>query len=285
MELPVAPTPFLLGNTFPLTSLDESVLIEPRSLSELKEALASRAWVSFWGHENTITAADILIDLDGITVRPDSERPALYFGRKQLPRFGQHFIPGMLAVKPGLCPWLSAFNRPGSFGRRHSGVAGVADVLETRLILRTMNPDLLISLVGEQPTPVFLAHKALDPVQHLLVATSKSGVKRAANNIASTLNLPKSAILPEVDSYDIKAAAEKIENAIKDFLQNGVHIALNLTGGTKTMALAGYELARKHKWRIYYLRDLRAMKYYTITILQMQPDLPRGLIRKLYLRS
>ncbi|HEY5891840.1 MAG TPA: DUF1887 family CARF protein [Chthoniobacterales bacterium] len=120
-----------------------------------------------------------------------------------------------------------------------------------------MNPDLLISLVGEQPTPIFLVHKALDPVQHLLVATSKDAVKRAANNIASTLNLPKSAILPDVDSYDIKAAAEKIENTVEDFLPNGVHIALNLTGGTKTMALAGYELARKHKWRIYYLETRR----------------------------
>lgn len=120
-----------------------------------------------------------------------------------------------------------------------------------------MKPELLISLVGEQPTPIFLVHKALNPAQHLLVATSKHGVKQAANNVASALNLPKSAIIPGVDSYDIKAAAEKIENFVKNFLHSGTDIALNLTGGTKTMALAGYELARKHKWRIYYFETRR----------------------------
>ncbi|HEY5891839.1 MAG TPA: hypothetical protein VIT91_01290 [Chthoniobacterales bacterium] len=78
-------TPFLLGNSFPLSLVRRSVFIEPRSLSELKEALASRIWVSFWGHENTITAADILIDLDGITVRPASERPALYLDENNYP--------------------------------------------------------------------------------------------------------------------------------------------------------------------------------------------------------
>ncbi len=66
--------PVLLGSTFPLSLIRCAVTIAPAGLDALREALRLRGVASFWGHANTLEAANALL---GVDVRPATERPAL----------------------------------------------------------------------------------------------------------------------------------------------------------------------------------------------------------------
>jgi hypothetical protein len=74
--------PFLIGNSFPLSLVRRRAEIEPRPLDELRESLRTRPWHSFWGHSNTIQAANALL---GVDVSPASERPAITLSEERLP--------------------------------------------------------------------------------------------------------------------------------------------------------------------------------------------------------
>ena len=50
------------------------VSIEPRTLGDLRQILATRGYRSFWGHMNTLACAESLL---GVPIRPSQERPAL----------------------------------------------------------------------------------------------------------------------------------------------------------------------------------------------------------------
>lgn len=78
---------FLIGSTFPLSLIRHPVRIEPRPLDELKQRLRQDDWASFWGHENTVAAADSILGLGDLnkTVRPQTERPALTLNENQQP--------------------------------------------------------------------------------------------------------------------------------------------------------------------------------------------------------
>lgn len=72
----------LLGNSFPLSLVRRAVHIEPRTLEELRQAVAVRGCVSYWGHDNTREAAQRFLGFDPA---PASERPALALNENQLP--------------------------------------------------------------------------------------------------------------------------------------------------------------------------------------------------------
>jgi hypothetical protein len=74
--------PFLLGNTFPVSLMRHQIRVETRSLGELKGELKRREWVSFWGHENTLGAAEKAL---GVSVRPKTPRPPLSLDSENLP--------------------------------------------------------------------------------------------------------------------------------------------------------------------------------------------------------
>jgi hypothetical protein len=82
-------TPVLLGNSFPLSLIRRPVRIEPRPLEELREAVADRGVVSFWGHANTLTAARQILGFDPA---PAVQRPAVSLSAAQRPVLdGQEF--------------------------------------------------------------------------------------------------------------------------------------------------------------------------------------------------
>jgi hypothetical protein len=72
--MPHSPLPFLISNSFPFSLIRHPVDVRPRSLDDLRTALATRPWKSAWGHSNTLSIA---ISLLGTDLRPETERPAL----------------------------------------------------------------------------------------------------------------------------------------------------------------------------------------------------------------
>jgi|GEM_PF-1449723 hypothetical protein len=64
----------LVGNSFPLSLITRRVVIEPASVQDLQVAAADRHMRSFWGHANTLVAAETAM---GIALAPQTERPVL----------------------------------------------------------------------------------------------------------------------------------------------------------------------------------------------------------------
>lgn len=75
-------SPILIGSTFPLSLIRRPVLISPNDIDTLKALLQSRPIVSFWGHQNTLSAARQILGAD---VGPSAERPALELDADKLP--------------------------------------------------------------------------------------------------------------------------------------------------------------------------------------------------------
>ena len=75
-------TKSLIGNSFPLSLIRRPVKIAPCSIAELQKKLAEAKIVSFWGHSNTLAAAN---DLLGYDLTPKSDRPAVHLSAAFLP--------------------------------------------------------------------------------------------------------------------------------------------------------------------------------------------------------
>lgn len=79
----------LISNSFPFSLIRRRVVVEPREVGDLLNAMHGRPWVSAWGHANTVEAASILACAD---LRPKTERPALVLGAEGRPSYeGQVF--------------------------------------------------------------------------------------------------------------------------------------------------------------------------------------------------
>ncbi len=102
----------------------------------------------------------------------------------------------------------------------------------------------LLSLVGEQPIPILLTWRALHPRQHLLLASETT--RRVAENLA---DLPPGAQVQVIEPYHIAVAADQVS----ELWSPGT--VVNLTGGTKPMALAAYEVARRNGAEVVYLQS------------------------------
>ncbi|MBI3243454.1 MAG: DUF1887 family protein [Chloroflexi bacterium] len=103
---------------------------------------------------------------------------------------------------------------------------------------------ILLSLVGEQPLPSLLVSRALKPARTILLYTTTT--ERVAGNLAMMM---AGAELKRVDAYDFVAALAQIRALMAG------EAVINLTGGTKPMALAAYEAARAHGAAVVYLES------------------------------
>ncbi len=77
----------LIGNSFPLSLIRTRVVIEPRSLEELKKELEGAMIYSFWGHGNTLEVAR---ETTGFDFTPHTGRPALTFSADKRPTLSGH---------------------------------------------------------------------------------------------------------------------------------------------------------------------------------------------------
>lgn len=74
---------FMLGSAFPMGLIQRRVVIEPRSIEDLKRELSNRVARSFWGHDNTVSAASELL---GWNVEPENARPAIKLDNDYYPK-------------------------------------------------------------------------------------------------------------------------------------------------------------------------------------------------------
>ena len=73
----------LIGNSFPLVLIRRRVTIAPVPGKEIRQRLLSAGKVvSFWGHLNTLPAAEAFL---GVPLAPERERPALTLDEEKFP--------------------------------------------------------------------------------------------------------------------------------------------------------------------------------------------------------
>lgn len=106
----------------------------------------------------------------------------------------------------------------------------------------------MIALVGEQPIPNLLPVRHLKPDKTILVYTDTT--EKTAQRLEK--------IISNAEGYKLKAPAYEITKILDELSgvvngQDGVYF--NLTGGTKTMALAAYTLAAQRSAPFIYLQS------------------------------
>lgn len=140
---------------------------------------------------------------------------------------------------------------------------------------------MLLSLIGEQPIPALLADRALQPARHLLAHSDRT------ETVAKRLKamLPHADLLLLADAYNLEAIRSAFERVYQP------EMTFNLTGGTKPMAWAGYEVARTHGTQIAYLESekkqsrLYRLRFGTGSVTQTGDLLPRLITLEDYLRA
>lgn len=102
-------------------------------------------------------------------------------------------------------------------------------------------PSAMILLVGEQPAPNLLPTRRLKPDVAVLVLTDRT--RRVAENLAMLLKPVCRCLSCPVDPYKIPGIQDKLQKFLSDNLPEHT-FTLNLTGGTKPMALAAFCLSK-----------------------------------------
>lgn len=100
----------------------------------------------------------------------------------------------------------------------------------------------MVLLVGEQPAPNLLPTRYLKPKTTVLVYTEQT--YKTAMNLKSLLEFDFKCELCKVDPYKIEEIQKELSKFLTSFL-NDPYFIFNLTGGTKPMALAAFQIARK----------------------------------------
>ncbi len=112
----------------------------------------------------------------------------------------------------------------------------------------------MIALVGEQPLPNFLPARHYHPNDVVLVYTARTQQKY--EYLKATLQKEVTVRGLQADPYDITAIAKALDEEI-DKLGSTITqtLVFNLTGGTKTMSLAAYQIAQQRNSPIMYLQS------------------------------
>lgn len=87
----------LLGSTFPLSLIRRRANIEPGDLDELRRRLASEGFVSFWGHDNTRNAAEVVL---GVDPAPRERRPSITLDSNLFPCLGGRSFQEVWVLSP-----------------------------------------------------------------------------------------------------------------------------------------------------------------------------------------
>lgn len=112
---------------------------------------------------------------------------------------------------------------------------------------------ITVSLIGEQPLPNLLPLRYQPPNAAILVHTDRT---RTVAERLQRLLAPKIKIhMLHTDPYDIHKIREDLEGFLTCRELKGTELVFNLTGGTKTMVMAAYEVARKFGAPFFYLQS------------------------------
>lgn len=116
-----------------------------------------------------------------------------------------------------------------------------------------LKPTIQILLVSAQAAPNLLAalDPALRPEQAVLVVSGK--MQKRANALEAVLHEAgvKTTRVPLDDEHDFNKLEEALLGAATEW--DGQRVALNVTGGTKLMALAAQSVAQVAGWPVFYV--------------------------------
>src|SRR5262245_1255988 len=101
----------------------------------------------------------------------------------------------------------------------------------------------MVALVGEQPAPNLLPLRHFDPAEVALVCTDLTAARAA--RLADVIGQRARRPLCKTDAYRVADIRQALESYLGECGWEGEQLIFNLTGGTKTMALAAYEVARQ----------------------------------------
>ena len=87
----------LIGNSFPVSLIRTKVVFEPQPLDALRAAMVGKQICSYWGHPNTLTAANRVVDAD---LTPATERPALQITPHGTPHLDGHVFDECWVLSP-----------------------------------------------------------------------------------------------------------------------------------------------------------------------------------------
>jgi len=91
----------LIGNSFPFSLIVRRVVVEPRTIEELRVKMEGAIVVSFWGHPSTLAGASAAVGRD---LSPRSGRPALLLDANGLPSFEGESFEECWVVSPEFAP-------------------------------------------------------------------------------------------------------------------------------------------------------------------------------------
>ncbi len=112
----------------------------------------------------------------------------------------------------------------------------------------------ILSLVGEQPIPSLTILRFLKPSSLTLIYTDRS--REVANRVAELLKADHKWTL-EVPAYQLVEIRDRLTRHVEEIKRNlgEEKVSFDLTGGTKPMAFAAYDIARSNMAHVYYLRS------------------------------
>jgi hypothetical protein len=109
----------------------------------------------------------------------------------------------------------------------------------------------MIALVGEQPLPNFLPVLHYHPGDVLLLYTART--RQKYQYLKATLQNEANIAGLETDPYDIPAIVKMLDEALEK--RTSEPLLFNLTGGTKPMSLAAYQISQKRMASMIYLQS------------------------------
>lgn len=112
---------------------------------------------------------------------------------------------------------------------------------------------VMVSLVGEQPIPNLLVLRDERPDEAVLVFTERT--KPVADRLQSLVEKDTKPVPLPVAPYDIRSIYEGLKDLIEKHNWPREGLVFNLTGGTKTMVLAAYQIAAEIHAPFLYLQS------------------------------
>jgi len=112
---------------------------------------------------------------------------------------------------------------------------------------------ITVSLIGEQPIPNLLPLRYQPPQVVVLVHSDRT--ERAARRLGRLLPPGCEPVYCSVSAYDIRAMSSDLADLIEKQGWTAAELTFNLTGGTKSMALAAYLVAAQWRSPFLYLQS------------------------------
>ncbi len=109
---------------------------------------------------------------------------------------------------------------------------------------------VMICLIGEQPAPNILPIRACKPREVCLIYTERT--ERVSKNLAKLL---KQECRLQIPAYNVVKIYEELAAFVKSQNWAAQDLLFNVTGGTKPMSLAAFQLAQELGARVVYLES------------------------------